>query len=820
MMPAHSAITRTSPLLWLATTILSLSLTGFTLAEEPKAATEAESAASTEESKSPDGDSGETAVDGKSEKKPALPGLRQPGDDETWELKDESARIPPEEKEALSWYMAGLMAQRRGELQEAAEAFGKSAAAAPDSPTPLKALAMVLFRLGNAEEGMKKAIQAIDLDANDYETRFELAQILAASQRPAGPQESQLMIESALKSKTLDQKSKAFVGIHQFRARLMLAMSRLSAAADSYEVIIQALDRPEDFGLNFRDHQTLLKDRNSGYLTAGRVLMEAGRTEKAIKAFEAIDRIENSRPGEHHLFLARCLFMLDRTSECEASLEKYFQTGQRDQSSLVLLKDLLEATGHRDSLQERLTKLEADAVNSTPVRMFRAKCLIDSGDTDGAAAVYQALLDEKGEVDAYPGLMRVEIARKNPTALIATMNRAVRARIQISEFLPLVDEIVGNENLGNSLIEACLKIRSERPNDLSPSVTYFCASVARELEDWEKEAELLKATVELNPDRVLAIPVLNELGVNQVRREKFSEAAQSFRQLVAIPGLNVEQRLIGLYLLSEAELLSDRPEEALAAIREAIRINPGAPRLHYQLGAILVQAEQYDEAEKTLKMIQSEFAQDTENVLRSQLQLAGMYVLQEKWPEAIAAYQQILEGEKVDPQIKRRCRMSLSNAYVQSGDIGSGEKILEEVYAENPDDPGINNDLGYLYADQGKNLEKAERMIRIAVESQGDNPAYLDSLGWVLFRLGRFAEALEELKKANAVPEYRDSTILEHLSDCYEALNQPEDARKIREEALKVERESVRPKADLIRRLEEKLKTVPSDSEKTPEETK
>ncbi|MFN9959075.1 MAG: hypothetical protein ACK55I_38780, partial [bacterium] len=66
---------------------------------------------------------------------------------------------------------------------------------------------MVLFRLGNAEEGMKKAIQAIDLDANDYETRFELAQILAASQRPAGPQESQLMIESALKSKTLDQKS-------------------------------------------------------------------------------------------------------------------------------------------------------------------------------------------------------------------------------------------------------------------------------------------------------------------------------------------------------------------------------------------------------------------------------------------------------------------------------------------------------------------------------------------------------------------------------------------------------------------------------------
>ena len=61
----------------------------------------------------------------------------------------------------------------------------------------------------------------------------------------------------------------------------------------------------------------------------------------------------------------------------------------------------------------------------------------------------------------------------------------------------------------------------------------------------------------------------------------------------------------------------------------------------------------------------------------------------------------------------------------------------------NPDDAGVNNDLGYLYADQGKNLEKAEAMIRKAVQEEPDNGAYLDSLGWVLFKRGKVKEAVE-----------------------------------------------------------------------------
>jgi tetratricopeptide (TPR) repeat protein len=150
--------------------------------------------------------------------------------------------------------------------------------------------------------------------------------------------------------------------------------------------------------------------------------------------------------------------------------------------------------------------------------------------------------------------------------------------------------------------------------------------------------------------------------------------------------------------------------------------------------------------------------------------------------------------------------MGLSNVWTQSGEMAKGEAILEEVYKEDPNDPGVNNDLGYLYADQGKNLEQAEKMIRIAVAAEGDNPSYLDSLGWVLFKLGRLEEALEFQKKAVAIPDHDDSTLLEHQGDIHEALKQPDEARKLWQQALELEQKDKRPDKTVIERLEGKLK--------------
>ncbi len=140
----------------------------------------------------------------------------------------------------------------------------------------------------------------------------------------------------------------------------------------------------------------------------------------------------------------------------------------------------------------------------------------------------------------------------------------------------------------------------------------------------------------------------------------------------------------------------------------------------------------------------------------------------------------MLKRHADNDQVVTVVRQTLSVIYVNRGDYGKGEAQLELLLARNPDDPLPNNDLGYLYAEQGKNLEKAELMIRKALQEEPDTYAYLDSLGWVLFKQGKTKEALAPLKKAaeqmKSDAQERgsasDATVLEHLGDVYFQLQQ------------------------------------------------
>jgi predicted Zn-dependent protease len=95
------------------------------------------------------------------------------------------------------------------------------------------------------------------------------------------------------------------------------------------------------------------------------------------------------------------------------------------------------------------------------------------------------------------------------------------------------------------------------------------------------------------------------------------------------------------------------------------------------------------------------------------------------------------------------------------------------VLDEFPDDVGAHNDLGYLYADQNKRPERALRMTQKAVAAEPKNSAYRDSLGWAYFRLGRFNEAVAELKHALTLEDATDGVLFDHLGD---ALSKTGDA--------------------------------------------
>lgn len=730
----------------------------------------------------------------------ALDELKPKVDDN--QLKDESAALDPANKDALAWYMAGQKAMKRGDLQPAADAFEKAAESSPKSAVPLRALSIVLLRLGRTEDGIKTAEKAIALDPDDVEMRLQMAVFYATTQRVA---ESMNLLEEALESKTLNKNSREFVQIHQVRGAIYLATRKIREAADSYEILLNALERPEDFGLSNREHKAMLNNRPTSYETIGRVLMEAGRTEKAIGAFEALGRSEKDQPGQYNLLLARAYFMKDKLDDCEKNLNLYFDSGRRSQESLQILLDLYGATNRSDALNDRLKELSDNTPDNTAVRMFLGQVLLDQGKPTEASEVYQAILDSTGDVDAYLGLMRVAVADQNPTAMIATVNRAAGSRIRAEELIPLIVSIATNDEFARKIVSTCQTMYDEKPGDLHPMVPYFCALIAEAVKQPQDESALLKASLELNPDRILLVQVLEKYGLSQLTLGEYAMAAKILEQLLSVPGLEPGVRINTLFRISVAYASIEDIGAARQALKEALDILPNEPQLLGRLAIIEATDGKLDLAEKLLEKSLQFLPADSELQAETHIRLASIYAQQDKWDKAIQQYESATESPNVTPETLRLIRMGLSNAYVQSGDMSEGEKILEAVYAEDPTEPGINNDLGYLYADQGKELEKAEKMIRIAVDAQPDNPAYLDSLGWVLFKQGKNAEALEPLKKANSDPDYQDSTLLEHQGDVHQALNQSKEAKDLWLQSLKVEQESKKPDSKIMERLKIKL---------------
>jgi len=114
------------------------------------------------------------------------------------------------------------------------------------------------------------------------------------------------------------------------------------------------------------------------------------------------------------------------------------------------------------------------------------------------------------------------------------------------------------------------------------------------------------------------------------------------------------------------------------------------------------------------------------------------------------------------PRFRRETLLNLSLAYERTGRGDEAREVLEDLFTDHAEDPVVLNALGYTLADQGRELDRAERLIRAALKQDPENPAYLDSLGWLHYRKGNHVDALDYLvSAANALPE--DPEILEHL---------------------------------------------------------
>lgn len=739
---------------------------------------------------------------------------RQPGDDVVRPAEPSTA-IDENQTEALAWYMKGIEAQQNNDPQAALDAFEKASQADPKAADPVRARALLLLQSGEVMKGLDLARKAIRLDKGDFRTRFQLATILLRQPNVKTIREAIDLLNQAVASKRLKPTDPEYILIHSVRGRILLQLSQQAAAAESYLVLLQALERPEDFGLDFRQHKALMDDRMTGYEAVGQAMLAVGRTDEAVRAFEALVRIKQGDAGRHNLLLAKARFRSDELQEAEENLDLYFSTGRREHDSLELLTQIYASTKRSSQLIDRLKTLQTDTPDTTTVMLYLADTQLKQGQLDEAAATFEKVIFESGDPAGYPGLIRVDIVRADADSFIKTLQKALRARVELREILPFLAEIVNDPEFAQAIITACLSAVDAKEN-LFPEVTWICAQVAREIQASDELGRLLQATLDRNPNQDLGRQTREQLGIHYLLNDKAKESAEQFRLLLALRSLPKDRRILALRNLAIAETYSNRFNEALEAIQAALTISPQNAELLYRLGWIHFQNDNPADAREALALAIERSPGDAGIQNNARMILAAIYSKAQEWDNCIHEYEQIIASSAQDEGLRRRARLSLSAVYVEQGDNPAAEQVLEELFREQPEDPGVNNDLGYLYADQNKNLDQALGMIELAVAAEPDNRAYLDSLGWVLFRLERYEEALEALLKANSDPDFQDATLQEHLGDVYDALGRSEESIEAWRKALATEQESDSPKQSVIERLKSRL--APGDEQANSDE--
>jgi pentatricopeptide repeat protein len=117
------------------------------------------------------------------------------------------------------------------------------------------------------------------------------------------------------------------------------------------------------------------------------------------------------------------------------------------------------------------------------------------------------------------------------------------------------------------------------------------------------------------------------------------------------------------------------------------------------------------------------------------------------------------------------------------------DALYEEALKADPENHLVLNNFAYSLADRNLQLERALNMSRKAVDAQPDNASYLDTIGWIYFRLGRYAEAETWTKTAISKGEV-NAVVYEHLGDIYFRMNQRDLAIEHWNMALKLDEQN------------------------------
>ncbi|WP_062266982.1 tetratricopeptide repeat protein [Endozoicomonas arenosclerae] len=313
-----------------------------------------------------------------------------------------------------------------------------------------------------------------------------------------------------------------------------------------------------------------------------------------------------------------------------------------------------------------------------------------------------------------------------------------------------------------------------------------------------------------------------------VHLDKLGEARGQFQELLKQSPHDVEI-ILSLALIA---LENDMTEESEKYFKQLLALGQRKSTANYYLGRIAERKNQFSQARKYFLNVMP-----GKEFMMSRVALIQMLLKQGKVAEARAQLDEdrnrfpvhavqlyLLETEilvnagELDDALKQFSDAILrypdsvnllygrAMVYEKMGRIKDLETDLRAIIKAQPENAAALNALGYTLADRTDRFEEARELIEKAYELDNEDPAIMDSMGWIQYRLGNYQAALEYLQ--SAYEKYPDHEVAAHLGEVLWALGRKDDARALWDDALEKNPDSV-----VLRETRERLEKQPENPE-------
>ena len=515
-------------------------------------------------------------------------------------------------------------------------------------------------------------------------------------------------------------------------------------------------------------------------------------------------------------YAVACIEFQGKFTFSKKTSEKFLSAVKNDpeaEAPLRILATYWQGTGKVDELIKKLLPVAQKNPGAIKLNILVARALISKKQNDKALSLLENILQQVG-IDKKNGV-DPELRAK----LIMAVLKLYAEKKQWSKGEDLLDDALVIDDLKNLITtRLAASVFYSKCADQGPDGFFAGWSKRRYRRKLEENLTTLEDLCSrVNFEAMTLFPILDiykRYSMNK-RAEKLvlsqlllqPDDAQTFILLAKV--FDENKNYSNAFRVWKMIVDSPQYENIKRIWKQISKHLDGSPDIYYQLGYAALKCGRWDEAVNAFDWGLLKHPEDPKGLF----QLGFAYLKMGKFKKAIYKFEKVADmpdatyfiaycyrqlGDfsnalsAMDSAIEQAEKLKdtkflgydfyMEYLYIadKAGRFDKVEKTAVELLKKYPDDPSVNNFLGYLWADHNKKLKSAEKMIKKALDSDSCNDAYLDSMAWVLYRKKDYKRALYYIEKAlkNSKSPLPDAVIRDHAGDIYYALGQKKMALK------------------------------------------